>query len=141
MTGQPDGYGDKTVVTVPPGDMAQAIGGVGQAMEKNDCASDRAVGFELVRSIPILRKSPWIDRAAVEIPIDWYPVFRGQFLRDFSPHRLEESPFRVKVLVPTAVIDFVDAQFSGNVFVPRLKRLTTLGIVYPDDKQCYGDHG
>lgn len=44
MSGQPDGYGNETVVAVPPGDMAQAIGGIGQAMEEDDRTTNRAAG-------------------------------------------------------------------------------------------------
>lgn len=84
---------------------------------------------------------PRVYRAAVEISIDRNTVFRGQFLRDFSPHGIEEDRLRLQIFGPAILIDLFDAQFLWNIFMPRLERLTPLGVVYPDDKQHYDGDG
>lgn len=48
MPGQPDGHRGEAVLAVPSGDVAQAVGRVGQAMEEHDRAAERADGFERI---------------------------------------------------------------------------------------------
>ena len=48
VTGQPDDNRDKAMVPIKPGDVALAVGRVGQAVQQHYCADGRAVGLQHV---------------------------------------------------------------------------------------------
>ena len=56
-------------VAIAAGDVAQAVGRIGQAVQQHHRADRRSVGLEDVGAVPVLREVAGIDRAAVEVAV------------------------------------------------------------------------
>src|SRR5271169_587215 len=84
VPGQPDHNRNKAVVTVKPRDMTLAVWRVSQTVQQHHRADGSALGFQHERTIEILNKVPWIDRAAFEIAIHRYALVRIKFFRHLS---------------------------------------------------------
>ena len=74
-------------------------------MQKHHGSGGRSRGFELIGSIPILRKAFRIDGASLEIAIDRDALVRIELLTDLMQHIGEKLVFRLEILAPTGAIE------------------------------------
>ena len=127
-------------IAITPGDMTKAVRRVGQAVQQNHGADGWSVRLQRIRTVPVLRVSTRIHRAAVEIAVDRQPVLLIQPLRDVAVQALEDRRFGVEVACPIGPIEPFGAQFIGDVTMPRLERGAALCIVGPHCQQRQRHH-
>ena len=100
------------------GDVAQAVGRIGQPVQEDHGAARRAVGLQQEAAVPVLHEAVGMHRAAGEVAVGEDPVLRLQRVRHLAPHRLEGGLLDLDVARPVGGIERRDRQFLRHHQVP-----------------------
>ena len=136
VTGHPHDHGDEAVCAVELRHVAEAVGRVGQPVEKECGASWLALGLKDVGAIEVLGEAPGIDGRVGEVAIVGDAIRLGQLAGDVVEDGLEDAILGREVSRPVGRIHLRDAELVGDEGVPGRERRAAEGIVGAD-----GEHG
>ena len=144
VAGQTDADGDKAAVAIDGGEMAKAVGGIGEAVQEHGSSDRRTLGLHDVGAVPVGRECPGIDEAAGDIPVDRDRRSVLRSAEDLPPHVGKSRSSTPEVGGPIHGVDRVGIGLVGNEGVPGLERRGAKGIPGPerqaghDETRCQG---
>ena len=135
VAGDPQPQRDKALLLIASGQMAQAIGGVGQAVQQHRHPFDFPLGAQQVGAVPVLLKAGGIDGGVLIVAIAGQLLLRRRLGDHLGGHQLEQLCFAGQIGLPVAAVELIGTEFGGHHCVPQLQRRCLPGEV-GDHRPC-----
>jgi hypothetical protein len=119
---------------VEPGDVAQAVGRVGEAVEEDDCAQRPARRCDRDAAVPILQQVRRVHRGLCPIAVLGDPGLARQLVGHLGLYRGEDSLFAAHPLRPVHIVELAGGRFLGDEQVPGLERRAAHRLPAPHDE-------
>ncbi len=138
VTGYAQTKGDKALLAIALGQVAQAVRGIGQAVQEHGYPFYLALGAQQVGAIPVVLKAGRVDGRALIVAIARQLLLRRRLGDHLLLHQIEQLLLASQIGWPVAAIQFVGAELGGNEGMPQLQRRSLPGEVGdgpPSDQQ------